>query len=285
MLIINRLPEGAYTGNRRVMKREKVRAEELDFIYTDDKDTCQFLPLIEKPVGDVTYEQCLAVRFYGDVYMGTAQRNYYADRYHEICLCAHYNRRIPGKYEFEEGYQFFVTKKRMCLDIYWNLGNISNTHSVLEHYHSIESAVNSNYYRDFCDLKSQIEEGVKRKKARAVNMFEEDVGISFHPVEDVNGKSRYIMCEIPIIERKEFVQFYLSKGTQSWDRMSISPEPISEMMSFFKDFDELDKKVLHLRKYRLLRSLDPEKDKDLLIAFEKIKKCYEGLKESYMGLF
>ena len=37
MLIINRLPEGAYTGNRRVMKREKVRAEELDFIYTDDK--------------------------------------------------------------------------------------------------------------------------------------------------------------------------------------------------------------------------------------------------------
>ena len=111
-------------------------------------------------------------------------------------------------------------------------------------------------------------------------MFEEDVGISFHPVEDVNGKSRYIMCEIPIIERKEFVQFYLSKGTQSWDRMSISPEPISEMMSFFKDFDELDKKVLHLRKYRLLRSLDPEKDKDLLIAFEKIKKyCKESYNE------
>ena len=108
MLIINRLPEGAYTGNRRVMKREKVRAEELDFKYTDDKDTCQFLPLIEKPVGDVTYEQCLAVRFYGDVYMGTAQRNYYVDRYQEICLCAHYNRRILGKYEFEERIKIVV---------------------------------------------------------------------------------------------------------------------------------------------------------------------------------
>lgn len=263
------------------MKRKEERIEQFDVGATDDKNTCPHLPLIEKPVGDITYEQCLIERFYGDVYMGTAQRNYYVDKYHEICLCAHYNRRIPDKYEFEEGYQFFVTKRRMCLDIYWNLGNISDTASVLEHYHSIESSVNSKYYRDFCDLKDQIEEGVKWKKVHAVNLFEEDVGISFHPVEDVNGKSRYTMFEIPVIERKEMAQFYLNKETDSWEKMSISPEPISEMMSSFKDFDELDKRELHLREFRALKSLGTEKDKDYLAALEKVDNWYKIMKDSY----
>ena len=263
------------------MKRKEELIKQIDAVDTDDKGTRPHLPLIKKTFGDITYEQCLIQRFYEDVYMGTAQRNYYVDKYHEICLCAHYNRRIPGKYEFDEGYQFFVTKKRMCLDIYWNLGNISDTDSVLEHYDSIESSVKSNYYKDFCDLKNRIEEGVKCKKALVINLFEEDVGISFHPIKDVNRKSRHIMFEIPVVERKKVVQFYLNKETDSWEKMSISSEPISEMMSFFKDFDELDKRELHLRKYRDLKSLDTEKDKDYLTALEKVDNWYKFLKDSY----
>ena len=80
------------------------------------------LTLIEKPVGAVTYEHCLVEKLYPDIYFGTAERNYYIDRYHELCLCVHHNRRVPDKYEFIPDYQYYVTKKRMCLDIYWHLG-------------------------------------------------------------------------------------------------------------------------------------------------------------------
>ena len=89
------------------------------------------------------------------------------------------------------------------------------------------------------------------------------------------------MFEIPVIERKEMAQFYLNKETDSWEKMSISPEPISEMMSSFKDFDELDKRELHLREFRALKSLGTEKDKDYLAALEKVDNWYKIMKDSY----
>ena len=96
------------------------------------KRTKTKFPLIDVGKGNITYEHCLIERFYGDVFMGTAERNYYVDQYHEICLCVHYNKRILGKYQFEPGYQFWVTADRKCLEIYWNLGHLLDENSIVE---------------------------------------------------------------------------------------------------------------------------------------------------------
>lgn len=222
------------------MKRKS--RKDLSIVNTNDKDTCSDWPLIEKPVGSVTYEHCLVERFYQDIFMGTAERNYYVDTYHELCLCVHFNRRIPGKYEFIPDYQFFVTKKRMCLDIYWNLGNISDEGMILEKYDNLESAKSSRYYSDFCDLKQKIEEGIEFKKNHVWDPFKYGNGSCFQSSDKV-----YSIYEYPNASQKEFVQFYWNTNTKQWEKMSISSVQLSDLVRFFKDFEELDKRELHLR--------------------------------------
>ncbi len=123
-------------------------------------------PLIKRPKGAVTYEHTLAERFPGDVFMGASERNLYVDQYDEICLCAYYNIRIPGKYEFIPEYHFYRTKSRMCLDLYWNLGHLEDESGIIEEYHSLEEAKDSDYYQDFCDLKANIDKWIRDKKER-----------------------------------------------------------------------------------------------------------------------
>ena len=36
------------------------------------------------------------------------------------------------------------------------------------------------------------------------------------------------------------VQIYMNNENETWDMMSISPEPIGDLMSFFKDFEDLE---------------------------------------------
>ena len=67
------------------MIRKHRRKIDLSIVDVNDEDTRTFFPLIEKPVGSVTYEHCLVEKLYGDVYIGTAERNYYVDSYHECC--------------------------------------------------------------------------------------------------------------------------------------------------------------------------------------------------------
>lgn len=63
----------------------------------------------------------------------------------------------------------------------------------------------------------------------------------------------YTMCECPIRERQEFVQFYVSGNKLK--HLSVSKESLEDMMRFFPDFDTLDRTELHLRIF-----LDPEED-------------------------
>ena len=114
--------------------------------YVSDKTP---FGLIEREVGGVTYEDCLVQRFYNDIWTGDAERNLYVDRNHEICLCAHYNFRVKGKYEFIPDYRFYITKKRMSLDLYWHLGNISDKSQVIQMFNSLEEAEYSPFYNDF----------------------------------------------------------------------------------------------------------------------------------------
>lgn len=245
---------------------------------TDKRSKRMRLPLIKRLVGVITYEHCLTERFYGDIYMSTAERNYYVDQYHEVCLCAHYNRCIPGTYQFDGKYQFFVTKERMCLDIYWNLGNISDETMILEKYDSIKAAEESKYYGDFLELVKKIEAGVEWKRTHFLDPFKFGGGCSFLSQKDENGRSKYIIYEIPIPEEKVMAQFYLDQETETWDTMSISPVSLCDLMQFLKNFNELDEQVLHLRNFISLNDRTLDFRPGYRKAFEKAKSFYESSK-------
>ena len=73
------------------------------------------------------------------------------------------------------------------------------------------------------------------------------------------------------------VQIYMNNENETWDMMSISPEPIGDLMSFFKDFEDLDRRVLHLRKFLLLMTTIAENEL-YKKAFDTVKKSYESSK-------
>lgn len=212
----------------------------------EDKDTLSSLPLIERELGGITYEHSMAEHFYQDVYMGAAERNYYVDRHHELCLCAYYNRRVPGKYEFIPEYQFYVTKTRMCLDIYNNLGNISDESMIVEKYDSIESAKESHYYQDFMDLKEMIDKSIKWKREHISDPF--DRGSSSFNYSPRQG-TECTVFEIPVEERREILQLYMDRDAEKLMQATVSKVRLSDLMIFFKDFESLDKNELHLRTF------------------------------------
>ena len=255
-------------------------AKKIDLVDVHDKQTQTDLPLSEKPVGAMTYEHCLVEKFYKDIYMGTAERNYYVDRNHELCICVHYNRRIPGEYKFEDGYQFFVTKKRMCLEIYWNLGNIPDESMIIEYYDSIDDAKESQCHTDFLDLKKKIEEGVELRKSHVFDPFDSGFASIVQKDYDVNGGGKNTIIEVPSTEKREMIQFYFNGKSGLCEKISVSSERLSELMQFFKDFDDLDSKRLHLRKYvsldKALEDPDYKKAYDRAINARQVWTCGIG---------
>lgn len=221
---------------------------DLSIVDTTDPETVTIFPLFEKPVGSITYEHSLAERLFGDVYFGTAERNYFVDSNHELCLCAHFNRRIPGTYTFDNEYHFFVTKKRMCLDIYWHLGNITNEKMILEKHVGLEDAKQSAYYDDFCDLVKKIESSIEWKKNHMRKPYDLGGTACFH-YKSSSRDTEYEAFEEADKRRKQMVQFYFNETTQEWDSMSVSKERISDVINFLGDFDDLDEKVLHIREF------------------------------------
>ncbi len=229
------------------MDNEKKNID-LSIVDTSDPDTETLFPLIERPIGSITYEHSLAERLFGDIYFGTAERNYFVDSNHELCLCAHFNRRIPGTYTFDNEYHFFVTKKRMCLDIYWHLGNITNEKMIVEKYVGLDNVKQSSYYDDFCDLVRAIESSIKWKKDHMRKPYDWGGTASFR-YKSSSRNTEYEAFEEADKRRKQLVQFYFNETTQEWDLMSISKETISDVINFLDDFDELDEKVLHIREF------------------------------------
>ena len=228
---------------------EEINNIDLSIVNTDDPETTTLFPLIEKPAGQITYEHALAERLFGDVYFGTAERNYYVDRNHELCLCVHFNRRIPGTYNFDNQYHCYVTKTRMCLDIYWHLGNITNEKMILEEYVGIENAKESAYYEDFCDLIEKIEKSIEWKKDHKGNPYGWGGMAAFCYKSSSRDNTEYKAFETEDPKRKENVQFYFNESAKEWELMSISQERIADVINFFDDFDEIDYKELHIREF------------------------------------
>lgn len=248
---------------------------DLSVVDTNDEETRSAFPLIERPIGAITYEHAIADGLYKGVYIGAAERNYYVDRHHELCLCAYYNRRVPGKYEFISDYLFFITKKRMCLTIYWNLGNVSDEKSILERYDSIDAARSSRYYEDFLDLKAKIDSAVEWQRTHVLDPFEDYMGTSFRYEDD---DSCFSIFEYPVCDRKEMVQFYYNRTTDQWERMSVSKEPLSDLMRYFKDFDELDERELRLRTFLPI-------EENAMTEGSLYHKPYEDARRFYRSLY
>ena len=243
----------------------------------EDNGSITLLPLIDRGVGGITYQHSSAEHFYRDVFIGSAERNYYIDRHHELCLSAYYNRRVPGKYEFIPEYLFFVTKKRMCLDIHRNLGNISDESMILEKYVGIEATIGSSYYCDFCDLKEMIDKSIKYKRENIFGPF--DIPCMMCGPRTSDDGIMYDFFEIPIKERQEVVQLYTDQVTHELKLLSVSKILISNMIGFFKDFDILDRDELHLRTFLPIEEYALAENSPYRVYYDDVMHWYEFMEE------
>lgn len=204
------------------------------------------IPLIERELGQVTYEHTIVQKLYGDIFIGDAERNYYVDRYHEINLCVHYNFRKPGTYSFFPEYQFYLTKGRMSLKLHWNLG-IPVENMIIEKYNHIEAAKDSKYYKDFVELKENIGKEIERQKKRDDFDYKCN-SMSWAYRQYPSGESYYTMIEISTGNGKECIQVHLDKEKDEW-KVSKSSESIMNLWRYLKDFEEINEKYLHLMEY------------------------------------
>ena len=203
-------------------------------------------PLIEKTEGTVTYEHKVVKKLYDEVFIGDAERNYYVDRRHEINLCVHYNIRKPGTYSFNEEYQYYVTNGRMSLKLHWSIG-IPDDEMVVEKYCSLEEAMQSKYYKDFCELKELIDKEIARQ--RKLDFYEySSCSMCQCSRKDSSGESYYIIMEMPFKDSGACVQIHLDKRTKQW-KVSTSPCSIISLWNYLKDFDEVNENELHLLNY------------------------------------
>lgn len=202
-------------------------------------------PLFKKKPGKVTYEHVLVENLPKGIIIGAAERNLYIDEHHEVNLCAYWNVRKPGTYEFTPEYNFYVTDGRKCLDIYWNLGIISDESIIIKKYSSLKDAKESEYYKDFCWMKKEIDKAVayeikSHKKDDEFKWNTKWVGTR----EDREGGDYEWCCS----KNKEYVQLKVDLPKKQWI-LTSSKYRVGDLKKFIDDFEEIDKKELHLLTY------------------------------------
>ena len=227
-------------------------------------------PLIEKEKGSVTYEHTLAQRLNRDIFFGTSERNYYIDRYHELCLVAFYNRRVPGTYQFVPEYDFYVTKSRMCLDLYWNLGSMTDVDQIVEKYTGLEEANESQYYEDFTILKERIDDAIEWQRTHVSDPGENWHTFNYRP--DLAKELNYIVYEIKDKNADGRIQFYKNEQTEQWEKIALAKEHFSELTRFMNDFEEVDRKELHIRTFLPIEEYAANEGDTFYQAFLKAKK-------------
>lgn len=202
-------------------------------------------PLVKRNVGEVTYEHVLVQTLPKDIIIGAAERNLYIDQNHEVNLCAYWNVRKPGTYEFSPEYNFYVTDGRECLDIYWNLGIVKDESIIIQKYSSLEDAKGSEYYKDFCWMKKEIEKTV----ANEVKSRKKDDEFKWNTMwvgtrEDRVGGEYEWICS----KNMEYVQLKVDLPKKQWI-LTSSKYRVGDLKKLIDDFEEIDKKELHLLTY------------------------------------
>lgn len=204
------------------------------------------LPEIDKSSA-WTADECFSERVFRDIYIGTAERHYYNDPLRKLSVSVYYNSRIPGKLEFDGKWRLFVTKGSLCREIYWQHGNLSDESQVYEKYYGLEEAEGSVFYDDFVELIKKAEDSIAWTRDHSWKPYDKYLcSIGFRPVPGEDPEYKVYEDCIPEIE--EIVQFYWNETEGRWDFMAVSKEPLHEVMNHLKDFEELDRNELHLRK-------------------------------------
>ncbi len=231
-------------------------------------------PLIERPVGSITYEHTVVQRLFKDIFIGDAERNYYIDRYHETNLCAHYNVRYPGTFSFSPGYQFYVTDGRMSLKLHWSLG-LPVEDMIIERYDGLEAAEGKKYYSVFCNLKDSIDREIERQKDLGKQWEYEFASVSTCRRQLQSGEITYTLIEMPTGNGEECVQVHHDEVTGEW-KMSKSPCSIATLWNYLKDFDEINQKELHIMEYIPLSHNTVDQESPYYHFFIKAKGLYKN---------
>lgn len=214
--------------------------------FQKNRDTVDISPPFRQVILGEDDVKTLGIYFYQDIGVGAAERKGVDDHGQELYFCAYYNRRVPEKYEFISEYRFYIAKQPMCHDVYWNLGYPPDESVILEQFNGETAAEASPYGEIFADLKSRIVNLLRELKENTFDPFE--IGGSLFSYTPGQGISiAYTVCEMPDIDKREFVQFYFTG--EKLKSLSRSPVPLEDMMRFFPDFDTLDKNQLHLRTF------------------------------------
>lgn len=199
-------------------------------------------PLRAKKPGEITYQHCIINKLYGNHLIVDAERNYYVDRWHEINLCAHYNFRIPGTYQFIPAYRFYVTNERCSLTLHWSQGVLDEKY-IEEQYDSLEEAESSKYYQDFCDLKDIMDQYMQNMK----DYDYQDLNDS-KVCKQINDDENLLLYQIYMEEEKKFIQFYLNEKTDEW-KVSTSLIDAVDLYRALSDFFEIEEKELRILTY------------------------------------
>ena len=221
-------------------------------------------PLIEKPVGAITYEHTIALKLWEDIFTGDSERNYYVDSRHEINLCAHYNVRTPGTFIFNSEYQYYVTDGRMSLTLHHSLG-IPDDDMVIEKYQCLEDAKQSKYYKDFCDLKANIDKWIRDRKK--LGRFPTG-GIRCASSGRTNSRRFY---EKYIEDTDEFVQLFITEGSGVWE-MSKCYNEIGDLIAYIPEFEELNEKDLHFTRPVNMNDVMKDHDSPYYKFFEEVRE-------------
>ena len=205
------------------------------------------LPEIDRATAWIS-DESFSERVFRDIYIGTAERHFYNDPARKLSVSVYYNSRIPGKLEFDGKWRLFVTEDSLCRTIFRQHGNLSDESQVYEKYYGLEEAEGSAFYNDFAELIKKAEDSIAWTKDHAWKPYEKYSGsIRFRPVPGEDPE--YTVYEQCIPEREEIVQFYWNETDSRWDTMAVSKEPLHEVMNHLKDFEELDRNELHLRRF------------------------------------
>lgn len=225
-------------------------------------------PLIKKEIGGVTYEHVLIENLPKNVITVAAERNLYVDEYHEVNLCAYWNVRKIGTYEFSPEYNFYITDGRLCLNLYWNLGHITDESKIIKKFSSLDEAKDSEYYQDFCIMKEKIEKAVQERIEYLKNYDEYKYGTMTGGTQfDLEG-CEYEWC---CTERKEYVQLKVDLKKDQWI-LTTSKHKIGDLKKLMSDFEEIDKRELHLLTYHDdldVKNLDKSSPYYTIVKFAK----------------
>ena len=136
---------------------------------------------------------------------------------------------------------------------------------VIEKYQCLEDAKQSKYYKDFCDLKANIDKWIRDRKK--LGRFPTG-GIRCASSGRTNSRRFY---EKYIEDTDEFVQLFITEGSGVWE-MSKCYNEIGDLIAYIPEFEELNEKDLHFTRPVNMNDVMKDHDSPYYKFFEEVRE-------------